>query len=63
MTVHVLGHVIETPALALADWTRRARHGDAAASGAVVRAAVMLVTLAGGLVLAVLSLGWIGAWH
>lgn len=63
MTVHVLGHVIETPALALADWTRRARHRDAPASGAVVRAAVMLVTLAAGLVLAVLSLGWIGAWH
>lgn len=64
MTVHVLGHVIETPALALADWTRRARHADdAPARAAVTRAAVMLVTLGAGVVLAVLSLGWIGAWH
>ncbi|HZR12742.1 MAG TPA: hypothetical protein VFC33_05770 [Acidimicrobiia bacterium] len=63
MTVHVLGHVIETPALALADWTRRARHGDGPARGAAVRAVVTLVTLSLGVVLAVLSLGWVGAWH
>ena len=60
MTVHVLGHIVETPALALADW--RSRRGRAA-RGAGLRIGVLLGTIAAGVALATLSLGWIGAWH
>lgn len=62
MTVHVLGHVIETPALAVADWTRR-RRGVAAAGARRARLAVVFVTLTAGLALAVMSLGWLGSWR
>lgn len=62
MTVHVLGHILDTPVLALADWTR-GRPEAVAASARGVRAVVVLATLLAGLVLAVLSLGWLGAWR
>ncbi len=63
MTVHVLGHILETPALAIADW-RKHRGGDAPRPpGRAARATVTAVSLGVGLVLAVLSLGWIGNWH
>jgi hypothetical protein len=63
MTVHVLGHILDTPALALADWTRARRATAAPPAGREARAAVVLATLLAGLVLAVLSLGWLGAWR
>ncbi|MDQ1511772.1 MAG: hypothetical protein QOG50_3616 [Actinomycetota bacterium] len=60
MTVHVLGHILETPALAFADW-RRAESSQVPA--ARTRIIVLIVTVAVGLVLATASLGWIGPWH
>ena len=60
MTVHVLGHILETPALALADWRRSTRRE---ARGSLARIAVLFATIAVGLALAGSSLGWIGAWR
>jgi hypothetical protein len=56
----VLGHILETPALAFADW-RRAESSQVPA--ARTRIIVLIVTVAVGLVLATASLGWIGPWH
>ncbi len=58
MAVHVLGHVFETPRLAVADWRR-----DSVVSGAGLRKLALSAALVAGIVLGVLSLGWIGAWH
>jgi hypothetical protein len=60
MTVHVLGHIRETPALALADWQRRTRRE---ATRSLARITLLSATIAVGLGLAVISLGWIGAWR
>jgi hypothetical protein len=59
MAVHVLGHILETPALAIADWSRRNR----AVRGASLRIGVLLATIAIGAAVATVSLGWIGAWR
>ncbi len=61
MGVHVLGHLRETPRLAVADW--RPGADDHLTAGATTRLALLVVTIAVGLVLGVVSLGWIGAWH
>ena len=60
MTVHVLGHILETPGLALADWRARTRHE---ASGSSTRLAVLFITIVLGFGLASSSLGWLGAWR
>ncbi|MDQ1475465.1 MAG: hypothetical protein QOE62_694 [Actinomycetota bacterium] len=60
MTLHVLGHALETPALAFADW-RRGRRREA--PGAPARFAVLMLAVAAGLVLAVLSLHWAHQWQ
>ncbi len=60
MTVHVLGHIFETPALAFADWRRTER---ARVPAARTRVAALMLAVAVGVVLATVSLGWIGAWH
>jgi len=60
MTIHVLGHILETPALAFADWRSRERSQVPAARSRIV---ALVVTVVVGLALATLSLGWIGAWH
>lgn len=60
MAVHVLGHILETPALALADWRARTRRE---ASGSSTRLAVLFITIVLGLGLASISLGWVGAWR
>ena len=58
-TVHVLGHILETPALAAADWRRqRERLGGTAARRALIIGALTL-----GVALALLSLTWIGPWR
>jgi len=60
MTIHVVGHLIETPALATADLqatTRRRTPGGAA------RIALLVVTLALALALGVVSLGWAHHWQ
>jgi hypothetical protein len=53
MTIHVLGHARETPALASADWWR-----GRPIAGRGRRAALVAATLALGLVLGVWSMGW-----
>jgi hypothetical protein len=59
MTVHVLGHALETPALAVADWHSRHPKLD----GAAMRRGLLVSALVAGVVLGVLALGWIGPWH
>ncbi len=58
MTVHVLGHVLELPGVALADWHR---HGPRLA-GTGLRLAAVIGALAIGLGLALLSLSVAGSW-
>jgi hypothetical protein len=60
MSVHVLGHALETPALAFADWHRTRRLQVA---GASARLALLAAALVGALSLAVLSTGWAHHWH
>jgi hypothetical protein len=57
--VHVLGHILETPALAVADWRLR----QPKLGGTATRRGLLVGSLAAGLVLGVLALGWIGPWH
>lgn len=61
MTVHVLGHLLELPRLALPDWRR---HGPPAArlAGAGTRIGLLAGTLAAGVLLALISTGPAGAW-
>ncbi len=58
MTIHVLGHVLELPALALADW----RGGGPRPSGAGLRLTAVAAALALGVGLALLSLSAAGSW-
>ena len=58
-TIHVLGHILETPALAIADWHRSGRRS---ATGANARLLALGAALAIGLPLAVASLGWAHHW-
>jgi len=60
LAIHVLGHLRETPALAIADV--RDRHDAARVSGARVRTVLLGVTLLGALGVAIVSLGWVGDW-
>jgi hypothetical protein len=60
MTLHVIGHALETPALAFADWRRS---GRSETSGAPARLAVLAVAVAVGVPLAVASLGWAHRWQ
>jgi hypothetical protein len=60
MTVHVLGHLFETPALAFADW-RRSRRDHAA--GAMARVGLVVVFLVIGVAIASASLGWAHNWQ
>ena len=60
MTLHVLGHALETPALAFADW-RRSRRAES--PGAYTRLALLVVAVLVGLSLAVLSLHWADQWR
>jgi hypothetical protein len=61
MTVHVLGHVIELPALALADW-RRGEPREVRLAGAAPRLAAVVGAIALGTALALLSLSAAGSW-
>jgi hypothetical protein len=61
MTIHVLGHLLEVPALAFADWMRGGTQGGAV-SGARARAAALGLALVGGALLAVLSYSAAGPW-
>jgi hypothetical protein len=59
MAVHVLGHILETPALAVADWHRRSPQ----LRGSAIRRALVVGALAAGLVLGLVARGWIGPWY
>jgi hypothetical protein len=62
MTIHVLGHALETPALALGDL--RSRCGRARrVAGAGRRAVLLAVAVAVGLPLAITSLAWAHHWQ
>jgi hypothetical protein len=61
MTLHVLGHVLEVPALARADW-RRSGSRAAQLAGAGARTMALGITLLGGLALALLTLSAAGPW-
>jgi hypothetical protein len=60
MTLHVLGHVLETPRLALADWRRGERRR---APGAIGRLGLLAAAVAVGIPLAIASLGWAHHWQ
>ena len=61
MTLHVLGHVLEVPALARADW-RRSGPREARLAGAGGRTMVLGIALLGGLALALLTLSAASPW-
>jgi hypothetical protein len=58
-TVHVLGHILETPALAVADWRRE----RVDVGGAVPRRGLVALALVVGLALGLVALGWVHNWH
>ena len=58
MTVHVLGHIVETGRLAFADFSQRSR-----LSGAATRVTLLVIVLATGVVLGLATRGWTDAWH
>lgn len=60
MTIHILGHALETPALAVAD-LRAAERRRAPNAGA--RMLLLLLALATGITLGVISLGWVHHWQ
>lgn len=60
MTVHVLGHALETPALAFADWRRTRRQQT---RGAPARFAVLAAALVLAVVLGIVSLSWAHSWQ
>jgi hypothetical protein len=61
MAVHVLGHLLEVPSLALPDWRR---HGpvEARLAGAGMRLGLLGGALVAGVLLAALSISLAGAW-
>jgi len=62
--IHLLGHLVETPGLAAADWKERGGRGRTASlPGVRSRLSVLGVTIAVGIMLGIVSLGWIGTWH
>lgn len=61
MTVHVLGHLLELPALALPDW-RRSGPDEARLAGAGLRAMAIGSTLLAGAVIAVLTVSVARPW-
>jgi len=61
LAIHVLGHLRETATLTAADWRERA--APARLAGADARLSLLVVTLAVGVALGIVSLGWVGSWH
>jgi hypothetical protein len=61
MTVHVLGHVLRLPDLALPDWRHRGGR-EAALAGSGLRIALLFTSLAAGLVLALATISAAGPW-
>jgi hypothetical protein len=61
MTVHVLGHVLEVPSLALPDW-RRSGGREAALAGAGLRLTLLGTALVAGLALALATISLADPW-
>lgn len=61
MGVHVLGHLLDVPRLALPDW-RRAGGRDAALAGSSMRVSLLIASLVAGLIFALATLSLIGPW-
>ncbi len=61
MALHVLGHLLELPGLALPDW-RRGGPPEARLAGAGARTAALAMALVAGLLLAALILPTAGSW-
>jgi hypothetical protein len=61
MTLHVLGHLLEVPALAAADW-RRSEAREARLAGGGLRAMLLASALLGGLALALLTFSAARPW-
>jgi hypothetical protein len=61
MTLHVLGHLLEVPRLAMADW-RRGGPREARLAGAGARALTLAAAIAAGLALALLTLSMAEPW-
>jgi hypothetical protein len=60
MAVHVLGHLLETPKLAFADW----RHGVARrVRGVQLRLVSVGLAVAAGIGLGIMAIGWASSWH
>jgi len=61
MAIHVLGHVLEVPGLALPDWRRNAGR-EAALAGSGLRIALVSTTVLAGFALALATLSLAGPW-
>jgi len=61
MTLHVLGHVLEIPKLALPDW-RRSGGREAALAGSGMRLMLLSVSIVAGLGLALATISLAGPW-
>ncbi len=61
MTLHVLGHLLELPALALPDW-RRSGPREAQLAGAGSRTMAIGLALLGGIALALITVSAAGPW-
>jgi hypothetical protein len=61
MTLHVLGHLLEVPRLAMADW-RREGPAEARLAGAGARALALATAIGAGLALALLALSIAQPW-
>jgi hypothetical protein len=59
MTIHVLGHALETPRLAAADWAPSSPQ----VAGRVARVLLVVSALFIGLALALATRNWAHAWH
>ncbi len=59
-TLHVLGHTLETPALAFADWRRAERN---AVKGSSARRSLLALVVVAGVGFAVLALPWVDHWR
>lgn len=61
MTIHVLGHILEVPSLAMPDW-RRSGGREAALAGSGLRLALLGASLVAGLALALATLSIADPW-
>jgi hypothetical protein len=61
MTVHVLGHILEVPGLAMPDW-RRSGGREAALAGSGLRLTLLGASLVAGLALALATISLAGPW-